>query len=194
VSGGGLGTPAVHFPEGTAMTLAKGAQIVVQLHLLNATNQEVEVDPVRVNLEAAADPEGLEAVGLLITGTLDITLPPATSDITVEGSCVLEEPMEHVFAAFPHMHQLGRRITTSKLAMGETGETSISDVTWDFSDQGLYPVEGSAQIGDTITTRCTFDNPLDREIVFGLHTSDEMCVNVLYYYPATKPSDYCGIQ
>lgn len=194
VSGGGIGTPAVRFPEGTAMTLAQGAKLVVQLHLLNVTSEELVVPPVFINLEAAEDTTGLLPVGLLITGTLDITLPPLSSDVSVEGSCVLTEPLEHVFAAFPHMHQLGKRITTSLTPAASATETMLSDIPWDFGDQGIYPVDGAAQVGDTITTRCNFDNPLDREVSFGLHTDDEMCVNVLYYYPASKPSDYCGIQ
>ena len=37
VAGGGVGTAGLTFPKGTAMTLAAGTQVVLQLHLLNAT-------------------------------------------------------------------------------------------------------------------------------------------------------------
>ncbi len=192
VSGGGVGTPGVKFPEGAGMPIKAGQHIILQLHLLNATNDSLEVPSARINLVGAANPESLAQVGLLIAGTLDITLPAKTSDVAVKGGCVLEEPLNNIFAAFPHMHQLGRRIST-EIVPTTGARTTITDETWDFGDQGLYPASGSAAVGDTIETTCYFDNTTPQDVHFGLKTGDEMCVEVLYHYPATTPSKYCGL-
>lgn len=193
VSGGGVGTPAMQFPEGTAMTLDAGAHIVLQLHLINASSQPTTVDTVRVNLVSAQESASLASVGLLITGTLAIDIPAKSANVLAKGGCEPAEPLEHVFAAFPHMHKLGRRIETHVVPVGGGAARSLSDVTWDFSDQGIYPVDGTAKAGERIETSCTFDNPLDTAVEFGLHTANEMCVNVLYYYPAKERSSFCGI-
>jgi hypothetical protein len=193
VSGGGLGTPPVVFPEGTAMELPAGAHIVVQLHLLNATTDAVTIPPVRINLVGAESGEGLAPVGLLIAGTLDIEIPPKTSGVEVAGDCTLTEPLENVFAVFPHMHQLGKRTVATVTPKDGGADRVLSDIGWDFSDQGLYDAKGSAAVGDTVKVTCEYDNPSGEEVGFGLGSADEMCVNVLYFYPATTPSKYCGL-
>lgn len=193
VSGGGVGTPAMQFPEGTAMTLDAGSHIVLQLHLLNASASAVTVPPVRLNLESAKELSGLDAVGLLITGTLNIELPPKAMGVVQSGGCDVEEPLENVFASFPHMHKLGRTIETRVVPKDGSEKRTLASVTWDFSDQGIYGAEGTALLGDRVETTCTYDNVTDAAVKFGLHTNDEMCVNVLYYYPAKERSRYCGI-
>ncbi|MBM4377085.1 MAG: hypothetical protein FJ095_18545 [Deltaproteobacteria bacterium] len=193
VSGGGVGTPAMTFPAGTAMTIDAGAHVVLQLHLLNASSKDATVPPVRLNLETAKDPSGLAAVGLLITGTLKIDLPPKAMGVVQTGGCDVEEPLENVFAAFPHMHRLGRSLETRVVPKDGAASRTLSQVTWDFSDQGIYAADGSAKLGERVETSCTYDNSTDAAVSFGLHTKDEMCVNVLYYYPAKERSRYCGI-
>lgn len=192
ISGGGVGTNPVDFPQGTAMPLPEKQHVILQLHMLNATGEPLDVGKTYVNLKGTDAPD-FQRVGLLIAGTLDITVPPQSTDVQVSGSCQLAFPLEHVFATFPHMHQLGRRITT-ELTPASGPVVTVSDEEWNFQDQGLYPTEGSAQAGDTVKVTCHYDNPTDKQVDFGLHSSDEMCVNVLYYYPATEPPTYCGIQ
>lgn len=192
ISGGGVGTNPVDFPAGTAMPLPEGQHIVLQLHLLNASADPLDVGPTYLNLKGT-DAADFQKVGLLIAGTLDIDVPAKSTDVTASGSCQLAFPLENVFATFPHMHQLGRRIEAEITPAGGSPQ-KVSDETWNFKDQGLYPTTGSAKVGDTVKVTCHYDNPTDTAVSFGLHSSDEMCVNVLYYYPATEPPTYCGLQ
>lgn len=192
VAGGGLGTPGVKFPDGAAMNLPPKQHVILQLHLLNATTADLDVDPVRINLIGTKDTDKLP-VGLLISGTLDIKVPAHGMDVTVSGGCAVDEPMEHIFAVFPHMHQLGKRIVARSTPAAGGAPTVIADQVWDFKDQGLYSVEASAAVGDQIDVTCHFDNPTETDVNFGLSSSDEMCVSVLYYYPAKTPSKFCGI-
>ncbi|NUP10912.1 MAG: hypothetical protein HOW73_33115 [Polyangiaceae bacterium] len=192
VSGGGVGTPGVSFPEGTAMTLEGGKHVILQLHIINAGADPLEIQPTYVNL-LGSNATDLQKVGLLIAGTLDIDIPAQSTGVDATGGCTIDEPMQNIFAVFPHMHQLGRRTTVDLTPADGSAKQTLSDQTWDFKDQGLYPIEGSAVVGDRIDVTCQYDNSSDANVEFGLSSSDEMCVNVLYYYPATTPSKYCGL-
>jgi Copper type II ascorbate-dependent monooxygenase, C-terminal domain len=197
VSGGGLGTPGVHFPDNVAMKLPAGQHIIFQLHMLNATGAELNVPPAYINL-LGTNATDYQPVGLLIAGTLNITVPAHGTDVAVTGGCKLDKPLEHIFSVFPHMHQLGKRISAvvQPSAQGAAVQT-LADQTWGFADQKLYPAQGSAAAGDSVSVTCRYDNPGETPVYFGLSTHDEMCINVLYYYPAmdpAKPSTYCGLQ
>lgn len=192
VAGGGVGTPGVEFPQGTAMNLPAGQHVIFQLHMLNASSDPLEVQPAYINLVGTKD-TSLQPVGLLIAGTLDIAVPAHSTDVAVSGGCAVQDPMANIFAVFPHMHQLGRRLVADVTPAGASAPTTVADQAWNFQDQGLYPVKASAAAGDQINVTCHYDNPGDKDVNFGLSSNDEMCVNVFYYYPATKPSAFCGI-
>jgi hypothetical protein len=179
VSGGGVGTQPASFPEGTAMKLKAGSHIVFQLHTLNTTGAPLEVPPAYMNLVAALPGENLQNVGLLIAGTLDITLPAQSKDVEVSGGCDLTSPLQNIFAIFPHMHQLGRRITAEITPKSGGAAVMLSDIQWDFKDQGVYEAKGSAIEGDALKISCHYDNPSPDDVHFGLNTKNEMCVAVL---------------
>jgi hypothetical protein len=199
VTGGGLGTPSVAFPEGTAMGVntAGGTQadpvqmVILQLHMLNASNVPTTIGPAYVNLNGKKDASSLKPVGLLIAGSLDISIPPMSSDFVVQGGCAPGMPLDNVFAVFPHMHQLGTKLTVDVTPMGGM-PTRLIEKTWSFGEQGLYPLNGKVAATDQVTVSCTYNNPSAKMVNFGLSTADEMCLGVLYYYPATVPSKYCG--
>jgi len=122
VSGGGLGTPGVKFPDGVAMNLPAGQHIIFQLHLLNASGADIEVAPAYINLNGTTA-TGLQPVGLLIAGTLNIQIPAHQTDVTVTGGCKLTDPLPHIFSVFPHMHQLGKRISAAVQPAAGAGVT-----------------------------------------------------------------------
>jgi hypothetical protein len=193
VSGGGIGTPGVKFPDGTSMNLPAGQHVIVQLHLLNAATTDIKIPPTYFNL-ISTKATGLQPVGLLIAGNLDITIPAHQTGVVVTGGCKLTKPLQNIFSVFPHMHQLGKRITAQVTPAGGAAKM-LADQAWGFADQKLYPVQGSAAAGDQVQVSCTFDNPGETDVHFGLSTHDEMCLNVLYYWPAmdpAAPSSYCG--
>ena len=61
----------------------------------------------------------------------------------------------------------------------------VSVDPWDFDNQTSYRHEPPVQInpGDTLRTRCTYDNPTDSIVTFGERTEDEMCFNFALVYP-----------
>jgi hypothetical protein len=190
VSGGGRSTPGFDFPNGVGMPLPAKQHIVFQLHLLNAASTSLTVPVAAVNLVGSTS-TNLQVAGVVIAGNLDISIPPhATTDIT--GGCAAANPMANIFAVFPHMHTLGTHISMSVTPTGTTTPDMIVDQSWDFGSQGVYPATGAAAQGDQLTVTCTFDNPTADTVHFGESTTDEMCLGVFYYYPATIASQYCG--
>lgn len=181
VYGAGVGTPGLDMPAGTALPLAEGTPVILQMHLLNATGQRVVSDST-VDLEMAPAGATLQPVGTWVLGPLTINLPP-NQRTDVNSSCVRHPTLQHVFAAFPHMHQLGVALQVSTGADG--GASLVSVPHWNFANQGLLPVTDTAIPADTpIQTQCSYMNTTSNTVTFGLHTGDEMCVVALYYWPA----------
>jgi Copper type II ascorbate-dependent monooxygenase, C-terminal domain len=194
VNAGGIGTPGMTFPDGTALGLQPGSQVILQLHILNASPTDLDIGATSVQL-VAGTASSYQAIGLLIAGTLDITIPPNDPAATVNGGCPAPIAMSNVFAVFPHMHQLGTHLHVGVVPTGATSETLVYDASWNFGTQGVYPVATSIDTGDAVNVVCTYDNTTDNTVSFGLSSTDEMCFGVLYYYPAANPtqaSTYCG--
>ncbi len=221
VTGGGVGTPSVTFPTGTAMTLNPPdagnplptvTQVILQLHLLNATPAPITIPPAYINLVGTTEPaSSFQQIGLLIAGSLNITLPPQTNNIQVAGGCggtlsanggsatVGNSPeMPNIFAVFPHMHTLGTNIEVQLTPQGSSTPNTLVNKAWNFGEQGLVAVNptASAHAGDEVQVTCTYDNTTSNTVNFGLTTADEMCLGVLYYWPAdpNQTSQYCGFQ
>ena len=220
VTGGGVGTPPVDFPAGTAMTLNQPqsaesidagtglptvTQVVFQLHLLNATPNPITVPKAYINLVSTNQPStDFQQIGLLISGTLTINIPPMTNNVQVSGGCGgpltanggNSPNMPNIFAVFPHMHTLGTNIEVQITPQGSTTPNTLVNKAWNFGEQGLIALNPtwSANAGDEVQVTCTYNNTTDNTVNFGLSTQDEMCLGVLYYWPAdpSQVGQYCG--
>jgi len=88
-----------------------------------------------------------------------------------------------IFALFPHMHQLGTHFETRLRTGGQ--ERVLHDAPYDFNEQKFMSFEPiQLAPGDTITTRCTWWNSLDKTVIWGESSDSEMCFSILYRYPA----------
>jgi hypothetical protein len=191
VTGGGVGTPGLTFPQGTAMTLQPGAHVVFQLHLLNPSQSPLTVAPSAINL-VGSNETNLQQVGLVVAGQLNLDVPAHMTNVQIQGACPAPFPMQNVFALFPHMHKLGTHISMSVTKAGTTSPQMLLDRDWDFGTQGVYPGTGSAAQGDMLNVQCTFTNSGSTDVHFGESTNDEMCLGVFYYYPYTPSASGTG--
>lgn len=182
IYGTGVGTQPLVMPEGVAVKIAAGEQIVLNLHLFNATPDELtgtsgiqykEVDPSQVEQEASS----------YLWGPLDFAIDP--NGITTDSAtCTLVEDLD-VFAILPHMHQTGSYLRFIYTPPG--GEPiELFDRAYDFDAQEMQMYEPIAQLeaGGTITTECTWDNPTDETLIFGESSNAEMCFAALWGMPA----------
>jgi hypothetical protein len=121
-------------------------------------------------------------------GTEKIVIPPRATG-TASGKCDPlrkgtgpSEPIR-IFNAWPHMHKTGTRMSTIINRAGGNQEILL-DKPFSFTSQIGYDVNVEINPGDSLFTTCYYDNPTTGPIGFGPSTSQEMCYDFLYAYPA----------
>jgi len=173
-------------PKEAGFALKKGqsTHFVVQVHYNNAQGLPAETDASGFDL-CTSTPRQYEA-DVLAFGTTRIDVPRKS---TADRTCTFNIPNaltdgKKIFAAMPHMHELGTAIET-KLYKGGTGAPiDLGTVpTWDFNTQYWQPLNAEIKAGDTVKTRCAWKNTTDQDVGFGENTEDEMCYSFTLYYP-----------
>lgn len=183
VFGGGVGTGALQMPTGTARHIDEGTPIILQLHLLNASPTAAQVTAT-VDLDLAKEGETTTPVGAWLVGRTSLNLP-AMQRSSAEGVCTKHPELKNLFAVFPHMHKLG---DSMEITAGTDRATKVLSMPrWDFGDQGTLAIAPTQDVAANapIQTRCSYNNTTEKTVNFGLHTGDEMCIAVLYYWPET---------
>jgi len=181
IFGSGVGTNPIEFPEGVAMKLTAGQQLLLNLHLFNTDTSELsgtsgtKILPVE---EGEFEYLGDNRPAL----TLDLNIPP--QQVSSKAATTKTPADTTLFAVLPHMHQLGAHAKVVAVSSIE-GERLLHDADYDFDAQLYYPVEPIRMAkGDEVRFECTWNNTTDRTVVFGDSSTDEMCAIGLYGYPA----------
>jgi hypothetical protein len=187
--GSGVATNPLEFPEGVAVRLRAGQQLLLNLHVFNTSNAPIEgvsgtralvVDPSDVALEAES----------ILAGTGALSLPP-NQETTSFGTCTLTSEST-LFAVQPHMHQLGRHMKVTARIGGV--DRVIHDKAYDFSEQPIYPMEAlKMAAGDSLYVECTHENTTNALVTWGESSTAEMCHAGVYRYPAASAGFFfCG--
>jgi hypothetical protein len=187
VFGSAVGTNSFEFPEGVAAKVDAGSQLLLNLHLFNATLDELS--GTLGTKMVPIDESEVEYVGQTLTaGTFNLNIPPQQESSQV-GSCTMSSDAT-LFAIQPHMHQLGSHMKVTAESSVD-GERVLYDDPYDFEQQLYYHIDPIQMAeGDTVRFECTWRNPTDRTVTFGDSTLDEMCFVALYRYP-TGGDDFC---
>ncbi len=103
---------------------------------------------------------------------------------TWTGTCApqSQEPI-HILLIAPHMHQLGRHLNS--VIDGPTGSRVLYDGDFEFSSQRAYEKNELLMPGETITTTCSFSQPM----CVGTATTQEMCYLLTWAYPKYALAD-----
>ncbi|HZS35787.1 MAG TPA: hypothetical protein VFF06_03125 [Polyangia bacterium] len=178
--GGGALAGGLKLPDGAGFKIPKDAQLLVQLHLLNATPAAV-TNHVVVNMTYAPDATAVTPAGIFALGSMNINLPAGASGMQVGSSCKAPKTM-NVFAVQPHMHKLGTKITLQHGADASAPVVYQRD-PWVFGVQPIDLYQAVINPNDFIATQCTFDNTTAQTVTYGESTTNEMCYFVLFYTP-----------
>lgn len=179
--GGGQNAGGLDLPSGAGFKLPKNAQLLVQLHLLNATSAPV-TQHVIVNMDYAADATQVTPAGIFAIGSMAINLPAGASGVNVVSSCKLPKTM-NVFAVQPHMHLLGQKITFELGADENSAQMAYQRNPWQFGAQPIDNFQNAMTPGEFARVTCTFDNTTDHDVTYGESTTNEMCYFILFYTP-----------
>ena len=148
--------------------------------MLNAASSPHEYPVAKVHVKKIAAGVDVEHVGVLLVNDATLDIKPHATAVAGGADCTPPERLENVFAIWPHMHLLGKHVSVA------TSEKSLIDKEWNFDKQDLHPMSEVVETSNKLSVRCTYDNPTDREVKFGMGTKDEMCAAFVYYYPATQ--------
>ncbi len=171
---GGFG--AVLFPPGTGVRLTKGRGIAVQIHYhLHDTSKAPPADRTQLALQLARSTPPREA--RLVSVGAAVAIPPRAQSHTSTASISLPE-RGTVWAIQPHMHLLGRRFTVAVTAPGGATECLLDVPRWDYRWEEMFFLAGAGkpfEAGARVDVTCTWDNPRDGAVGYGLGIDDEMC-------------------
>jgi hypothetical protein len=174
---------------------------VIQMHYSNPSNTPGYRDSsgARLYLTTSLRPNN---AGFMFLGmnTGRIFIPKDHARWHQTGSCptsatnALGTNVMNVFASGLHMHLHGKEMWTEHFR-GSTQLPRLGEThTYDFNAQKFVPVNATIRAGDSLTTHCIWDSVgSPTNITGGESTYEEMCLNVILYYP-TVASSSCQIQ
>ncbi|WP_437805980.1 peptidylglycine alpha-amidating monooxygenase [Sorangium sp. So ce1078] len=178
------GGQALELPPEAGLPMEGDTHFVVQMHYSNLRALDGQQDSSGYDLcttedlrpnDAATVPFGASRFEIPAHGALDMTC-----DYKIpEGSGSF-----NVIAAMPHMHELGTHISSTILPSGSGEPVDLGRVDpWNFDNQVWYMIDATFKEGDTVRTRCAWENPGSTDVIWGERTNDEMCYSFVMYYP-----------
>lgn len=178
---GGLNTGALELPDGIGFRpLERGQQILMQLHLQNATDAPI-TDTTSLRLDFVDQTPEIQPASIYGLDNRKIAVPPR-AQATTSMMCPASKDLE-VFAVLGHMHKQGVHLDFSRGATA--GSEMLYEESWKFEEQPVTLKSFRVNKGDNLHLRCTHENASDKTLTYGESSDTEMCSFVMYYAPAT---------
>lgn len=167
----GAGANKLSLPNGVAQELPAGTQLLVQLHLLNVTSQDLtKAMELKLEVTEAPDTQPVKIGGF---GSFHISLPPhQKTKITHECSLPLTS---RVVALMPHMHQLATSMTLEMGSSASDLKPIYTREPWNFDQQTIDNVDMVLEAGKYMRVTCSYDNTTDKTVTYGESSFNEMC-------------------
>eukprot|EP00475_Leptophrys_vorax_P011106 TRINITY_DN1764_c0_g1_i5.p1 TRINITY_DN1764_c0_g1~~TRINITY_DN1764_c0_g1_i5.p1 ORF type:complete len:573 (-),score=100.51 TRINITY_DN1764_c0_g1_i5:97-1776(-) len=193
------GQDVFQLPDGVSFQMGAtgAAYAVIQVHYTNPNNVSGEIDSSGVRVFYDTIPTA-HIAGVLQTGDAIVRAPPlpANTDlIHYEFSCPTQctsglSTNLTFFGSFLHMHGTGTMMY-STITSTATGVTSTMNRIeyYDYGFQQITPVNMVLSPGDHINTHCIYSTTgYSSPVTFGLATTNEMCIQFIFYYPKVNAS------
>jgi len=167
---------------------------VVQVHYRNPNHLAGHVDTSGYSLCTTANLRPNDA-DVVVFGTQDFLIPARASlDLTCRYKIPTELAGRAMINSMPHMHGLGKSISTTLLPeSGAKPDDLGTRDPWTPEYQYWKPIQAVTHLGDTVATRCAWENPTNEPITFGEISPHEMCASFTLYYPKA-PSGWSWAQ
>ena len=186
VTGAGVGVTSRRSREGYGRLLAEGGHFVTNHHVLNLTDEALDLTAAIQLLVTDADtiPYPSSPMNCLSS---DVTIEPNSSR-TVTATCTTPFEIDIVLLG-SHAHQHLQRFETRIF----DGEQTLDEViyeseVWDSPEIVELDEPIRLQAGQGLTFSCEFVNDSDAMIEYGLGVDSEMCASMnAYAYPVDRP-------
>jgi Tfp pilus assembly protein PilF/mono/diheme cytochrome c family protein len=174
--------PAVE-PEGMALRLDKGTDLILNTHLQPSGKTEV----IQPSIGLYFTPHAATKIPMLVQleNDLKLDIPPGEENFSVSDDFTLPVDVD-LMAIYPHAHYLGKDIQASATLPDGTKKTLIHIPQWNLNWQAVYRYAEPVRLpkGTTVSLRYTYDNsdanPMNPKhppvrVRGGNRSSDEMC-------------------
>jgi Tfp pilus assembly protein PilF len=170
-------------PEGMALRLDKGTDLILNTHLQPSGKPEV-IQP-SIGLYFTPHPATKKPMLLQLENDVKLDIPPGQKAFLVTDSFTLPIDVE-LLAIYPHAHYLGKDIQAFATLPDGTKQTLIHIPHWNLNWQAVYRYAEPVRLpaGAQVSLRYVYDNseenPLNpnhppARVVGGNRSSDEMC-------------------
>jgi len=168
-------------PDGMPWRLERGADLVIELHML-ASKKTATINPTIALFASTAPPVRTPLTVKMSSKLIDI--PAGARDHVVTDTCKLPVDVE-LLSVYPHAHYLGKDMLVTAAWPDGTTKTLLHIPHWSFHWQQDYRYQSPIALPrDTVVTmRYTYDNSADNDdnphappvrVRLGPNSSDEM--------------------
>jgi Tfp pilus assembly protein PilF len=170
-------------PEGMALRLDKGTDLVLNTHLQPSGKPEV-IQP-SIGIYFTSHPATKVPMLLQLENDLKLDIPAGRKDFLVTDHFTLPIDVD-LMALYPHAHYLGRDMQAEAMLPDGSTETLIHIPEWNLNWQAVYRYAQPVRLpkGTTVSLRYTYDNsdenPMNPNhppvrVQGGNRSTDEMC-------------------
>jgi hypothetical protein len=177
-------------PEGVAVHLPRKTIVAMSVHYLNASAEPVTVDA-RANLSTIPREKVTMEAGLLYLDNHVLHVPPMGTSIA-RMHCPIPSDV-FVVNLQSHMHERGTSFAATVVdEKGRLLKKLYETKRWIEPPVESYHPFLMLRAGETLETRCDYENPEARAIVYGPRSSDEMCQLIGPYFPRDPKFEACA--
>lgn len=175
------GTMPTPDPEGVAVPLKKGSDLVIQIHF--RPGKDAESEQARIGLYFSKGPPARTPVDLALA-SYDIDIPAGAKDYKLRAFSYVPFDVE-AFSIFAHAHYLAREVRASATLPNGTAKPLLWIKNWAFDWQENYWFVTPVLLpqGTRLDMEFTYDNSSEnprnpnhppRRVTWGFLTTDEM--------------------
>jgi len=182
-------------PDGMALRLDKGTDLVLNMHLQPSGKSEVILPS--IGLYFTDQPATRYPMLLQIENDAALDIPPGEKNFVVSDALTLPVDVD-LLAIYPHAHYLGKDMLALAILPDGTGKTLIHIKQWDLNWQAVYRYMEPVFLpkGTVVSMRYSYDNSEGNRanpnhppqgVTAGNRASDEMAHLWLQVLPRHNP-------
>lgn len=182
------GESMIDLPEGVGVRVRPNAVLLMNAHYINPSSATLE-PRVDIKLDTLEEAELQEEGGVLFWYNIFIAAP-SMSESHATARCPIPNDIT-ITNTQSHMHARGVDYEAKVLA--EASPTMLYEGTaWENVPVARHEPGFEVAGGSEIEWTCHYENPETRDVFQGPRSTDEMCMMIASYYPATPEVSVCA--